>query len=67
MRRLLYALAGLLLGYGAGALCSYGLLLALSGNTHDLPVETAMGSAFVWGPLGGLAGLVAGVLLGRRR
>lgn len=67
MRRWLFALLGLLLGYGAAALCSYGLVQALSGNTHDLPVEAAMGSAFVWGPLGGIAGLVAGVLLGRRR
>ncbi|WP_326535879.1 hypothetical protein [Pseudorhodoferax sp.] len=67
MRRLLFALLGLLLGYGAAALCSYGLALLLSGNSHDLPVEAAMGSAFVWGPLGGIAGLVAGLLWGRRR
>lgn len=67
MRRLAFSLVGLVAGYAAGALCGYGLAQALSANVHDRAVEAAMAAAFVWGPLGALVGVVAGLLLGRRR
>lgn len=39
-------------GYIIAALLAYFLILKLSGNTHDLPVEAAMTSFFIFGPIG---------------
>ena len=64
MRRLL---KGLLWGFGGyliAAVIGYGLVGALSSNTQDVSVEAAMTSAFVFGPLGGLLGFIAGVVTG---
>jgi flagellar motor component MotA len=59
VRRLGLALAGALVGYLAGAVAGYFLVLALSSNVHDRSVEAAMTSAFVVGPA---CALVAGAL-----
>ena len=36
-----------------------------SGNHFDGSVEASMTAAFVFGPLGALAGIIAGAILGR--
>lgn len=62
MRRLVRALIGVVIGYGAGALVCAVLLALLSGNTHDKSVEVAMTSAFVAGPAGAIVGCIWGLL-----
>ena len=59
IRRLVLALLGAVGGYLVLALLGYALTNTLSSNTHDRTVEAAMTSAFVWGPLGGIAGFIA--------
>ena len=49
-------------GYLVSVLLGYWLIEVLSSNVHDRSVEAAMTSAFVLGPLGALAGFVAGVV-----
>lgn len=66
MRMLMFALAGVLAGYLAGAFGGGVLIDALSANTHDRSVEAAMTGAFVTGPLGAVAGLIAALLLARK-
>ncbi len=66
MRMLLFALAGLVTGYLAGAFGGGVLIEALSANTHDRSVEAAMTGAFVSGPLGAVVGLIAALLLARK-
>ncbi|MGD9945399.1 MAG: hypothetical protein AB7L76_25190 [Burkholderiaceae bacterium] len=46
------------LGYAAGALLGYGLVVSLSPNTHDKAVEAAMTGAFVTGPLCAVAAVI---------
>jgi hypothetical protein len=53
-------------GFAVGVAMTWGLVLLLSGNTHDLSVEAPMTAFFVGGPAGALLGIVTGVL-GRRR
>jgi len=68
LRRLGLAVVGAAAGYVAAAVASYGLVLALSPNTHDRALEAAMPSAFVFGPLGAAAaGAAAFALSGRAR
>jgi len=49
------------------AVAGYFLIGLLSSNTHDRSVEAATTSAFVLGPIGAVAGFVAGFILGRRQ
>ncbi|MBG0799140.1 hypothetical protein IYX23_15825 [Methylocystis sp. L43] len=63
MRRVIFAILGLLAGYAAGAILGGTLISLLSGNTHDKDLEIVMTSAFVTGPLGALIGLLAGLFV----
>lgn len=67
MKRLLFAFLFGIAGYVAAAFVSYFLILWLSSNVHDRSVEAAMTSAFFFGPVGALVGLVAGAIFGGRR
>ena len=53
-------------GYLIAAITGYFLVEMLSGNTHDRSVEAAMTSIFFFGPIGGIAGFIAGIIWGRR-
>jgi hypothetical protein len=66
-RRIGFGLLFAIAGFIVAAIASYFLILEFSSNTHDRSVEAAMSSAFFFGPLGGVAGLVGGVFLGGRR
>ena len=64
-RRLLF---GVLLGVPAFIVGAFGggyLLYLTSSNQHDPSVEAAMTGAFVFGPLAGIIGFVAGAVRGR--
>ena len=67
MKRFGLALVGGLAGYAVAAAAGYWLTGLRSANVHDASVEAAMTSAFVFGPLGAIGGLVLGALLGARR
>ncbi len=58
--RFLRACLWAVLGYIAGAVAGYFLIMTFSSNTHDRGVEAAMTAAFAFGPLGALAGFVIG-------
>lgn len=53
-------------GYLAGAALGALLVQVLSSNTHDKALETAMTAAFVTGPAGAIAGMVAMWMWARR-
>jgi hypothetical protein len=53
-------------GYIIAAVAGYFLVEMLSGNTHDRSVEAAMTSVFFFGPIGGVAAFIAGMVWGRR-
>ena len=67
VKRFLFALLFGVLGYVAAAVVSYFLIQWLSSNVHDKSVEAAMTSFFFFGPVGALAGIVAGAIFGGRR
>jgi hypothetical protein len=67
LRRIGFGLFFAIIGFLAAAIASYFLILEFSSNTHDRSVEAAMTSVFFFGPVGGLAGLVSGVIFGGRR
>ena len=67
MRRFLGALLGLLVGYPVFAFIGYWAIVLLSNNQFDRSVEASMTAAFVVGPAGAIAGLVAGVILGKKK
>ena len=67
MRRFFAALGGLVAGYAAGAFLGYWAIMLLSSNAHDRSLEASMTSGLVLGPLAGVAGLVAGLVLTRRK
>ena len=66
MKRFLFVLAGLVAGYFAGALAGYFGTFAFSPNKHDLALEAAMSSAFVYGPAGSILGAIAGFFIARK-
>jgi hypothetical protein len=66
LRKLLIALAGLVIGYLVGAFGGGLLVDVLSANTHDRAVEAAMTGAFMTGPLGAIVGLIAALSLARK-
>jgi len=53
-------------GYIIMAVAGYFLVEMFSGNTHDRDVEAAMTSVFFWGPIGGIAAFIAGMVWGKR-
>ena len=59
----LFAVAAFLIA----AFASYFLILEFSPNVHDRSLEAAMSSAFFYGPIGALLGLVGGVSWAARR
>ena len=65
MRRFFSALLGMLIGYPLFAFAGYWAIGLFSGNHFDGSVEASMTAAFVFGPLGALAGIIAGAILGR--
>lgn len=50
------------IGYVAGAVATYWLIMWLSSNAHDRSLEASMTAAFVGGPLCAVVGLVAGAV-----
>lgn len=60
MKRLGIGLLWGVCGYLIAALVSYFLIGQFSSNTHDRAVEAAMTSAFLLGPLGGVAAFIVG-------
>ena len=67
LRRLGFGLLFAIAGFILAAIAAYFLIMEFSSNVHDRSVEAAMTSAFVFGPIGGVIGFVAGVILGGRR
>jgi len=67
LRRIGFGLLFAFIGFMVAAIASYFLILEFSSNTHDRSVEASMTSVFFFGPVGGLAGLVSGVVFGGRR
>jgi hypothetical protein len=65
-KRVLLGLVGGVLGYLVGAVGGGILLSLLSSNTHDRSVEAAMTGAFVFGPIGAVAGCIAAIRSKRR-
>jgi hypothetical protein len=65
MRRFFLALLGVLIGYPLFAFAGYWAIGLFSGNHFDGSVEASVTAAFVFGPLGALAGIIAGAILGR--
>ena len=64
LRAVIGGIAGLLIGYLAAALPS-AIVMGWYGVT-DFEGARGMGAAFVFGPMGGLAGLIGGIWLGLR-
>lgn len=60
---LIYAIGGYLIAASLG----YFLIGQFSTNSHDRAVEAAMTSAFVFGPLGGVAAFIVGFVRSGRR
>jgi hypothetical protein len=69
MRAVVLGGAGLLGGFLAGWVGTAALLIALGGLLGANNREGAydMGAAFVFGPMGGIAGAILGLWLGLRR
>jgi hypothetical protein len=63
--RFVRAIAGLLLGYVAGAGFGALAVAALSSNMHDKSLEIVMTAAFVTGPIGAVVGCIVGLLFRR--
>jgi hypothetical protein len=62
MRRIAFALLGLLVGYPLFAFAGYWAIQLFSGNSFDRSVEASMTSIFVIGPAGAVFGIVAGIV-----
>jgi hypothetical protein len=67
MRRTLFALLGLIVGYPLFAVAGYWAIMLFSGNTFDRSLEASMTAVFAIGPAGAVVGLVAGLILGRAK
>ena len=67
MRRFLTALLGLLIGYPVFAVLGYFAISLFSGNHFDGSVEASMTAAFVFGPAGAIIGMIAGIVVGKKK
>jgi hypothetical protein len=67
MRRFFAALLGMLIGYPVFAFVGYGAIGLFSGNHFDGSVEASMTAAFVFGPAGAIIGLIAGIIVGKKK
>jgi cation transporter-like permease len=67
MRRFLAALLGLLIGYPVFAVLGYFAISLFSGNHFDGSVEASMTAAFVFGPACAIIGLIAGIIVGKKK
>jgi hypothetical protein len=67
MRRFLAALLGFLIGYPVFAVLGYFVISLFSGNHFDGSVEASMTAAFVFGPAGAIIGMIAGIVLGKKK
>ncbi|MBI1906371.1 MAG: hypothetical protein HYS20_09090 [Rhodocyclales bacterium] len=67
MRRFGFGLLFAVIGFIMAALVGYFLIGQFSPNQHDREIEAAMTSIFVLGPLGAVAGFIAGVIRGGRK
>ena len=67
MRRFFIALLGMLIGYPLFAVAGYWAIGLFSGNHFDGSVEASMTAAFVFGPLGAIAGVITGAILGKQK
>jgi hypothetical protein len=67
MRRFLAGLLGLLIGYPVFAVLGYLAISLFSGNHFDGSVEASMTAAFVFGPAGAIMGLIAGIVIGKKK
>lgn len=66
MRKLAYAIIGLVAGYVLGAVIGYFGIELFSPNTHDKSLEAGMTAAFFTGPIGAVLGLIFGWLRAAR-
>lgn len=66
-RRVGFGLLIAVVAYVLAAAASYYLLQSYSSNTHDLSIEAAMTSAFVFVPGGAVVGFIVGCIVGGRR
>ena len=64
MRRFGIGLLWGIAGYILVAVASYFLVLQFSPNQHDRDLEAAMTSVFFFGPVGGIAAFVFGLIQG---
>jgi hypothetical protein len=67
MRAIVLALGFLVLGYFIGAGMGMGLVMLLSGNTHDRDLEALYTGFFFAGPILALIAAALGLVLGLRR
>jgi len=61
MKRFAIGLVSTIAGYVIAAFAGYWLIEWFSPNVHDKSLEAAMTSVFVFGPIGAIVGLVAGL------
>ena len=64
MRRFLVALLGLPIGYVVFAFAGYWAIQLFSDNNFDRSMEASMTAMFAIGPMGAVAGFIAGLVLG---
>jgi len=67
MRRFLFAVVGMVIGYPFAAFCGYWAIELFSANHFDRDVEASMTALLAIGPAGAVIGLVAGLVLGKSR
>lgn len=58
MPRLFRIVLSACLGFFLAAIIGYALVMLLSPNKHDLPVEAAMTAIFVCGPIGAIVAVI---------
>jgi hypothetical protein len=67
MRRLLFSLLGLVVGYVVAAFVGYWAVELGSSNGFDRSLEASMTAFFAIGPAGALVGLIVGLVFGGPR
>jgi hypothetical protein len=63
VRRTLFALLGLIVGYPVFAFIGYWAIELFSSNGFDRSLEASMTAIFAIGPAGAIVGLVAGLIV----